>query len=237
MSKEDYSAGAVKHLFWFDEFRIIVTLLGEGKTFADIKSLSVAANIFSAPTVRRSTQIFNTVSKRVLTLDTDFYNLFETGDLQTKKHIALTAAMRYDRLLCAFTRDLYADRLASGHTTVSDKEISMFFIEKQREDDKVAAWTDYTLKKLGTTYKAMLTEAGLFSRPDTNTESRTAIPTDINTESHAAIPPEARSKLHTAPHTKDEYQLIRQLTDSRLDDLLISKNMGDIHRILSGERP
>jgi hypothetical protein len=69
-----YGAGAIKHLYWFDEFRIIVTLLGEGKTLADIKLLTETRNIFSAPTDCRSTQIFITVSKRILTLN------FQIGD-------------------------------------------------------------------------------------------------------------------------------------------------------------
>jgi hypothetical protein len=202
MVNNGYGAGAVKHLFWFDEFRTIVNLIGEGNTLADIKLLAVTQNIFSAPTTRRSTQIFNTVSKRILTVDEDFYNLFENSDLQTKKHIALTGAMNYDPLLLEFTRSLYAGRLASGHITVTDPEISTFFIELQRTDDKVATWKDYTLKKLATTYKAMLAEAGLFER--------------------------------TEPYAKGESALIRQLTDSRLDELLISKGMDDIYRILSG---
>jgi hypothetical protein len=197
-----YGAGAVKHLYWFDEFRIIVTLLSEGKTLADIKLLAETRNIFSAPTDRRSIQIFNTVSKRVLTLNKDFYELFENADLQTKKNIALTAAMNYDYLLRTFTKRLYADRLTSGHITVSDKEINMFFIELQREDDKVTTWTDYTLKKLATTYKRILIEAGLFNRIKGRDNS--------------------------------EFELIRQLTDNRLDELLIKNGMEDTHRILSG---
>jgi hypothetical protein len=164
LNAKKYSAGAVKHLFWFDEFRIFVALLGEGKTLAEVKALSVSRNIFSAPTTQRSAQIFNTVSARIITLDADFFTLFEDSDLQTQKLITLIAALRYDHLFFTFTRELYAERLASGHDAVSDKEISTFFIEIQREDDTAAAWTDATLKKLAVTYKSMLADAGLFER-------------------------------------------------------------------------
>ena len=37
MNRKDYSAGAVKHAFWFMEFRKIVSLRREGKTWEEIK--------------------------------------------------------------------------------------------------------------------------------------------------------------------------------------------------------
>ena len=40
MNKKPYSAGAVKHSFWFMEFRKVVSLLAEGKTFDEIKQLN-----------------------------------------------------------------------------------------------------------------------------------------------------------------------------------------------------
>ena len=41
--RNDYSASAVKHAFWFMEFRKTVQLLSEGKSFADIKKLNEEA--------------------------------------------------------------------------------------------------------------------------------------------------------------------------------------------------
>ena len=40
MNRKEYSAGAVKHSFWFMEFRKVVSLLAEGKTFDEIKQLN-----------------------------------------------------------------------------------------------------------------------------------------------------------------------------------------------------
>ena len=45
MERKPYSAGAVKFSFWFMEFRKTVQLLGEGKSFADIKKLNEETNI------------------------------------------------------------------------------------------------------------------------------------------------------------------------------------------------
>ena len=95
MNRKDYSAGAVKHSFWFMEFSKVVSLRSEGKTWEEIKRLNKEENIFGAPTVLRATQIFNTVSAQVKSLDDSFYPIFESCDLASQKLFALVAAMTY----------------------------------------------------------------------------------------------------------------------------------------------
>lgn len=95
MERKDYSAGAVKVCFWFSEFRKIVTLLNEGYSMEDVKSLNQRENIFSAPTPLRANQIFSSVSARVSSLDSSFYPLFLESDLATQKIITLVSAMAY----------------------------------------------------------------------------------------------------------------------------------------------
>jgi len=65
MERKEYSAGAVKHSFWFMEFRNEVKLLSEERSFEKIKELCRTENIFAASTPERATQIFNTVSARI----------------------------------------------------------------------------------------------------------------------------------------------------------------------------
>ena len=57
MDRKEYSAGAVKHSFWFMEFRKVVSLRSEGKTWDDIKQLNDDENLFGASTSLRSNQI------------------------------------------------------------------------------------------------------------------------------------------------------------------------------------
>ena len=61
--KKDYSAGAVKHAFWFMEFRKVVTLRNEGKTWEEIKKASEEENLFGAPTPARKADLEYSVSK------------------------------------------------------------------------------------------------------------------------------------------------------------------------------
>ena len=164
MEKKEYSAAAVKHAFWFMEFRKVVSLRSEGKTWEEIKRLNEEENIFGAPTTLRATQIFNTVSARVKSLDDSFYPVFEVCDLASQKLFALVAAMTYDVLFGEFVYELVREKMIIGSNELADSDIRVFFNNKQQQDDKVAKWTDATVKRLGVTYKSMLYEAGVTNK-------------------------------------------------------------------------
>ena len=164
MKRKEYSAGMVKLSFWFAEFRKVLELLSSGKTLPEIKQMNVQENIFSAPTQARAIQIFNTVSTRVKGLDSSFYAVFAKSDISTQKFIALIAVMRTDSLFFDFVYEVYREKLILGIDELADSDVGIFFKNKQLQSEKVAKWTDYTLKRLGTCYKTMLMEAGLIDQ-------------------------------------------------------------------------
>lgn len=164
MERKEYSAGMVKLSFWFSEFRKVIQLLNSGKSMEEIKAMNIEENIFAAPTTARAIQIFNTVSNRVKSLDESFYKLFDESDVATQKIIALIAVMNVDSLFFDFVYEVYRERLIIGSNRLADSDIRVFFKDKQVQSEKVAGWTDYTLKRLGTCYKTMLMEAGITDR-------------------------------------------------------------------------
>ena len=164
MKRKEYSAGMVKLSFWFAEFRKVLELLSSGKTLPEIKQMNVQGNIFSAPTQARAIQIFNTVSTRVKGLDSSFYAVFAKSDISTRKFIALIAVMQTDSLFFDFVYEVYREKLILGIDELADSDVGIFFKNKQLQSEKVAKWTDYTLKRLGTCYKTMLMEAGLIDQ-------------------------------------------------------------------------
>jgi hypothetical protein len=161
MSRKEYSAGAVKHSFWFMEFRKVVSLRAEGKSWDEIQMINENENIFGAPTSLRSNQIWSTVSGRVKTLDDSFYPVFQACDVAAQKLFALVAAMAYDTLFAEFIYETVREKMIIGIYELSDSDIRIFFKNKQEQDDKVARWTEATLKRLGACYKTMLFEAGM----------------------------------------------------------------------------
>lgn len=164
MNRKDYSAGAVKHTFWFMEFRKVVSLRLEGKTWEEIKQLNENENIFGAPTKLRATQIFNTVSARVKSLDDSFYPIFDACDLASQKLFALVATMTYDVLFGDLVYELVREKMIIGSNELADSDLRIFFKDKQQQNDKVAKWTEATIKKLMVTYKSMLFEAGVTNK-------------------------------------------------------------------------
>lgn len=164
MKRKEYSAGMVKLSFWFAEFRKVLELLSSGKTLPEIKQMNVQGNIFSAPTQARAIQIFNTVSTRVKGLDSSFYAVFAKSDISTQKFIALIAVMQTDSLFFDFVYEVYREKLILGIDELADSDVGIFFKNKQLQSEKVAKWTDYTLKRLGTCYKTMLMESGLIDQ-------------------------------------------------------------------------
>lgn len=161
MNKKPYSAGAVKHSFWFMEFRKVVSLRAEGKTWDEIKQLNEDENIFGAPTPLRANQIWSTVSGRIKCLDDSFYPVFQSCDVSAQKLFALVAAMAYDTLFAEFVYEVIREKLIIGSNEYADSDIRIFFKNKQEQNDKVAKWTDVTTKRLGACYKTLLFEAGL----------------------------------------------------------------------------
>ncbi|NLB52380.1 MAG: DUF1819 family protein [Syntrophomonadaceae bacterium] len=170
MDKRKYSAGMVKLPFWFAEFKKMINLLNDGMTFSDIRSLNVQENIFSAPTEARAIQTFNTVSTRVKALDPVFYGLFEQCDIANQKLIALIAIMESDALFFDFMYEVFREKLIIGLDELSESDFNIFFKEKQLQDDNVARWNDYTLKRLGSIYRTILMETGILERSRTGTK-------------------------------------------------------------------
>lgn len=159
--RDDYSASAVKHAFWFMEFRKVVTLRNEGKIWEEIKKASEEENLFGAPTPARAKQIWNTVSARTKALDDSFYQIFMNGDLATQKLFALVAVMANDTLFAEFVYEIIREKMIIGINEYSPSDIRLFFKHKQEQSEKAAGWTDQTLGRLGHSYRNFLYEAGV----------------------------------------------------------------------------
>lgn len=161
MATSNYSASMVKLPFWFAEFRKMISLLNEGLSYDEIKTTNLEENVFSAPSSDRAAQLFNTVSRRIQTLDKRFLSLFEQVDVSNQKLIALMAVMQDDLLFFEFMYEVFREKLIIGLLELSDSDFSVFFRNKQARSDRVASWTVETLIHLAGSYKAVLANAGV----------------------------------------------------------------------------
>ncbi|MCM3342064.1 DUF1819 family protein [Paenibacillus sp. MER TA 81-3] len=164
MAKLEYSAGMVKHSFWFNEFRKMIGLLLEGSSWEEIKRLCQEENIFSVRTVERANHIYRVVANRVNSLDRSIHTFFYNGELSTQKIIVLISIMKTDKLFFDFVYEVYYEKIQFGNNQLSDGDIQLFLRNKQVQSERVAKWTDETLKRLGRAYKTILIEAGVLIR-------------------------------------------------------------------------
>lgn len=164
MVRKNYSAGMVKLSFWFLEFKKMVTLVNSGMELDEIKKLNLESNIFAAPTQARAIQMYNTISMRLKALDRSFYNLFDQLDVSNQKLLVLISIMASDTLFFDFMYEVFREKLIIGMNEIADRDVNVFFKDKQSQNDRVAKWTDYTLKRLGDCYKTLLMEAGVLNK-------------------------------------------------------------------------
>lgn len=160
MTLETYSAGMVSKPFWYLEFNTAAQLADEGCGWDEIKRRAMSENLFGASKIYRAKETFNSVSRRVRTLDEALLSLFCASGLPVKKTIALCALMRTDRLFFEFINEVYRGKLEIGKAKLRDADINAFFARKAQQGPPVSSWTDYTLKKLANSYKNALTESG-----------------------------------------------------------------------------
>lgn len=161
MERKEYSAGAVKHSFWFIEFRNEVKLLSEGLGFEDIKERCRNENIFAAATPERAAQVFNTVSSRIKAMGDSFYPVFLNGDVSAQKIFNLAAVMVNDTLFFDFVYEVLREKMIIGSNEYTPGDLNIFFKDKQLQSEKVAGWTDATFTRLARNYKTFLFEAGM----------------------------------------------------------------------------
>ena len=139
-------------------------MISKGLSLDEIKTACLEQNVFNASTPARATMIYQTVTARIQELDVSIYPLFQQSDLATQKLINLTAIMMHESLFFDFMYEVFKEKILIGTNELSDKDIRIFFRDKQLQDSKAATWTDQTLQRLGRTYKSYLLGAGLSDR-------------------------------------------------------------------------
>lgn len=159
----EYSAGMVSRPFWYIETKKTAKYLIESKDAKEIKEIVVTENIYQAPSEDRSTQIFNTVVRRLSGLDDFLIDYIVNADIARSKLIVLLSVMKTDRLFFEFMYEVFRGKLILGDFILKDRDISNFFDIKKSQSEVVSKWTDATITKLKRCYARLLFEAGLIN--------------------------------------------------------------------------
>lgn len=160
---EKYSSGLVSESFWFIEFKKIINLRKDGKSWDDIKDLCLNDNLLGISKEYRARRIYGYLKNRVDVLDEGIINIFINSDLTTQKIINIIAIAKKNRLFFEFLYEVYREKILFGSAELTDSDINIFFKNKQEQDEDVSKWTDVTLRRLSSTYMNFLTDAGLLT--------------------------------------------------------------------------
>lgn len=158
----EYIASATKHLFWFVETRETARLLCN-HTMEEVKQIVISENLYQQKSNSRLINEFGCIRKRLEAMPEELRRMMITADINTGKLIAFIGCMAADKLLFELMYDLYRKKVFLGETDISDADLNVFFKDKQAQDDKIAAITDVSVRKLKQVYCKYMFEAGLLT--------------------------------------------------------------------------
>ena len=163
---EKYSSGLVAESFWFIEFKILIKLRYEGKSWDDIKALCLNENLLGISKEYRAKRIFGYLKNRIEVIEDGYLEIFMHTDLQTQKIINILASAKKNRLFFEFLYEVYREKVKLGALELTASDINIFFKNKQEQDENMSKWTDVTLRRLRSTYMNFLVDAGLLTISD-----------------------------------------------------------------------
>ena len=158
----EYNASATKHLFWFVETRETARLLGS-HTMDEVRLIVIDENLYQQKSESRLKNEFGCIRKRLESLPEELRLMMVTSDINTGKLIAFIGCMASDILLFDLIYEVYRQKLYLGETNISDADLNIFFKDKKDQNEKVAAITDGSIKKLKQVYSKYMFEAGLLT--------------------------------------------------------------------------
>ncbi len=158
----DYNASATKHLFWFVETRETARLLGN-HTMDEVRQIVIDENLYQQKSESRLINEFGCIRNRLEALPEELRKMMITADINTGKLIAFIGCMASDKLLFDLMYDVYRQKVYLGEPGLSDADLNIFFKDKQDQNEKVAAITDTSVKKLKQVYCRYMIEAGLLT--------------------------------------------------------------------------
>lgn len=170
-----YSADLVNKGFWFTEFKKTIELFNEDKSGSEIKTLQKEENVYLAPSADTGRRMASTLVKRVQTLPSEIVEHFLSFDIGTQKMINLLAIMENNRLFFEFMYEVYREERLIGKKELEDSSLRIFFKNKAQQNEKVASFTDATIKRLSGAYKTFLREAGFLEVEDNTSRYQTPV--------------------------------------------------------------
>lgn len=158
-SSRVYNGSLTREQFLFSEMRVTAKLMSEGLSDEEIVNEISAGNLFQFPTERMVKNIAKVCVRRLRNINSDeMVYAIANYSADIGKQIALYAMMRDSKLLNDFMITVVGEKFRTKDMSFGDIDLNTFFIRLQEQDEKVASWSDATIKKIKQVIKRILVE-------------------------------------------------------------------------------
>ena len=155
------SGQITREQFLFYEMRTTARLMGEGIGDEQIIDKIVEENLFQYPTEKMISQMAKTCISRLKCLEDDeLVSAIANQPSETAKQICLYAMMKQYRLVWDFMVTVIGVKYRQQDFTYSRRDINVFLMQLQEQDDYVATWSESTCKKISSVLSRILIENG-----------------------------------------------------------------------------
>lgn len=156
-----YSAAFTREQFLFYEMRVTAKLVCEGLEAGAIVDRVAAENLFQYPTERSVRKLAHCCIRRLAALeDTSLVHALAERPFDVSKQICLYAMMKQYRVVWDFMITVIGEKYRLQDASFGKRDLNVFFLRLQEQDDWVATWSDSTLTKLKQVLTRILVENG-----------------------------------------------------------------------------
>ena len=156
-----YNGGLTREQFLFYEIRIVAALVLQGLNREEILIKINEENLFQFPTERMINNITKACFRRIDALNSEaLVEHLAFASVDVAKQINLYAMMKYNRIVWDFMCTVIAEKFRTQDFSFSKKDINLFFLRLQEQDEAVASWSDQTINKIKQVLVKSLCECG-----------------------------------------------------------------------------
>lgn len=155
----EYSGGLTREQFLFYEIRVVASLIKQGLSRDKILKKIKDENLFQFPTERMIASIAGTCFQRIDALDSEtLIDHLANAPMDVAKQVNLYAMMKYNRIVWDFMTTVIAEKYRTQEFEFSRRDLNVFFLGLQEQNDSVASWTEGTINKIKQVLTKMLVE-------------------------------------------------------------------------------
>lgn len=153
------SGSLTREQFYFYEMRTTARLICEGMNDKEISEKIVSENLFQYPTERTINRAVTSCLKRLHALgDELLVRVIAELDSGTAKQICLYAMMKQYRIIWDFMITVVGMKYRQQDFSFNRRDINVFFLQLQEQDDTVAEWSESTVKRIESVISRILVE-------------------------------------------------------------------------------